>query len=545
MGQPLQVDQDRLYSLAQEYESLGDQARRSHEKLEAIIDEEGKCWGDDEPGQNFEETYLTDSQRLLDSAARTVESLIEEGKLLNETSGGLDNADQQASEAIRNAMTTPDGHGLASADELPRATGPGPPLSSTVPSTDNPIPLPHTALDSTESAINAAPAQHTSAPWTDSAAKAADPESAPSQPGITQASASEPTDSAASPSGYGTPAGTPQAANHRQETLLSSARTPNPSAVSARTGTSDTPAMGERRPARTPWSPNTPTSAAPNPGRVSAPPTSPNEARPPNAGPSAANRRDKRDERKPPAVSSSPPQRDSEQSKVGPADPKVSQFLERALTDRHNLQVVGFDTPGIDLGTLRAIAQALDDVLTEHPYLTLPEFVIGECGENVTRLEWDWVPGAHGPTPTIKCLTLDTAVSRGFGVSTDSVHAGKKTGGLAREREKRPVYSMIVRELGCALDIIGGFGGRPAAQKILITEYFSMCGDSRFDNSLGNIVRGFMQWRGQLSGEGFPNGRFDPGTALPEAFVEVQLNNEEASAPAHALRSLLVGMAKT
>ncbi|MFI6363639.1 hypothetical protein ACIBG0_12920 [Nocardia sp. NPDC050630] len=52
------------------------------------------------------------------------------------------------------------------------------------------------------------------------------------------------------------------------------------------------------------------------------------------------------------------------------------------------------------------------------------------------------------------------------------------------------------------------------------------------------------QWRAQLSGYGFHNGRFDPGMAVADAFTEVQTNGFEAAAPAKVLHRLLIETAR-
>ncbi|NKY55731.1 hypothetical protein [Nocardia flavorosea] len=229
---------------------------------------------------------------------------------------------------------------------------------------------------------------------------------------------------------------------------------------------------------------------------------------------------------------------------TGNAAAQTNQFLVQALTARHDLRVVGFDAPGIAPGTCHEIAVAIDDVLTEHPHLALGEFVIGECGQDVTRLEWAQVPGEHGPETQIRRLTLQYEVACRPELYFEKVRAGTAPGRPGPGSEERPVYCAIVRELGHALDTLGGLHARRVAQRTLIAEYFVLRGAELYTETLGSVVHGYQQWRDGPGDNGSAGGRFDPGPALADAFVEVQLNRGEAGAPARALRRLLVETAR-
>jgi len=218
--------------------------------------------------------------------------------------------------------------------------------------------------------------------------------------------------------------------------------------------------------------------------------------------------------------------------------------LAEALMRRHGLQVTGFDTPGVALDTLREIAQALDDVLTAHPYLDLPEFAIAECGEAVTRLDWIRGSDEGENIPRVKRLILNMATAENTDSLARKVSAETERGGISRGSAGRPLYSTVVRELGHALDVTGGLRAHSISQRTLISEYLSECGDSRFDTPLGVVVTDYRRWRGRLSGYGFPHGRFEPGRALADAFAEVQLDAGKAVAPARVLHRLLVTTAK-
>ncbi len=224
------------------------------------------------------------------------------------------------------------------------------------------------------------------------------------------------------------------------------------------------------------------------------------------------------------------------------ATPDEARELAEALMARHGLRVLGFETPGIGLDILREIAAALDDVLTAYPYIALPKFAIAECGEAVTRLERS--RNADGSGPLLAGLTLNVAFAKDAETLAEKVAAETGRGKISRGSENRPVYSTIVRQLGHALDISGGFAARAVSQRTMISEYLSECGDTRLETPLGGIVRGYLKWRDGLSRYGFPNGRFEPGMALADAFVEVQMNPADAGAPARVLHRLLVETAR-
>jgi hypothetical protein len=109
---------------------------------------------------------------------------------------------------------------------------------------------------------------------------------------------------------------------------------------------------------------------------------------------------------------------------------------------------------------------------------------------------------------------------------------------------QRPVYSSIVRELGAALDVAGGFGARTTAGRALLTAYLSQEVEHGA-GSFGRTVSGFREWRSQLSGNSFRRGQLDTAAALAEAFTEVVLNASRAAPPAQELHGLLVRSARS
>ncbi|WP_227983664.1 hypothetical protein [Nocardia spumae] len=532
MGQELSIDEVRLRAVVQEYESIASEARQIYNELRDHFARVGKFWGDDESGRTFAETFEPDSRTLLDNMNRTLGALAEEGKLLSGVAGRLGDADLDGKMAIQDAGDR----------EYPTETGQsvsGTPTSESAAAHSTPNSAVPTARSSAPSAVEgpgvSAPAQAGPAgsatrnhPEANSPAEAA-PDSRSGAPGNADSGLS------------GAPTSTASAPPTSTSGVVPPSDTKGPSAreVPAAEGSKKAggPGSAESQRSNTPWSDRAASSApGSDPARkVSAPPARGGRPSAPSAPKAPAK-----------AAPGSPKRarREDKRVEVRRATSSEAQELADALMSRHGLQVIGFDTPGISLDTLREIAQALDDVLTAHPYLDLPEFAIAECGDATTRLDWAWNPGDGERTPRVKSVTLNVATAKDSSTLAGEVSAEIERGGISRGSDSRPLYSTIVRELGHALDVTGGLRAHSVSQRTLISEYLSECGDSRFEKSLGVVVTDFRRWRGRLSGYGFPHGRFEPGRALADAFTEVQLNAGKAVPPARVLHRLLVDTAK-
>ncbi|MFD0360920.1 hypothetical protein ACFQZZ_05595 [Nocardia sp. GCM10030253] len=190
--------------------------------------------------------------------------------------------------------------------------------------------------------------------------------------------------------------------------------------------------------------------------------------------------------------------------------------IAREMAVRHDLEIVGFDSAGVDEPTVREIAVAVDELLAKYP-IPLRGIEIAEGGDGMpSRLVRDRVSGAGQSGPPATWIVLDKAAVANWGRPAGSI-AG--TGADRRGDDERPVYTTIVREFGRALDTAGNFRARQEAQRTLITE----------------SLRG---------GGGFGGGLLDPGKALVEGFTEVVLRGERAGSLATVLHGVLVKMAQ-
>ncbi len=233
-----------------------------------------------------------------------------------------------------------------------------------------------------------------------------------------------------------------------------------------------------------------------------------------------------------PPASAGKQDRESERSSPKGSRESLAARLTRHLAERHGVRAFGFDTPDVPDQVLTEIVAAVDKVLPWYPSIVLSAIGIAElpAGES-TRLERDSTPERELPRE----IPMDTdgfAVHAGArivlaaGAATDpdalaaDTAASERAGLLAPGCARRPVFSSIVRELGGALDMAGGFTARALARHALIA---------------GSVPPGPCPDR--------TAGRLEPAAALAEAFTDVVLNAGRVDPPARQLHQLLVDAA--
>ncbi|WP_228001481.1 hypothetical protein [Nocardia australiensis] len=192
--------------------------------------------------------------------------------------------------------------------------------------------------------------------------------------------------------------------------------------------------------------------------------------------------------------------------------------IAHEMAAKHDLEIIGFDTAGVDEDTVREIAGAVDDLLAKYS-IPLRGIEIAESrdgaapGRSLTGAARQGQPGPPAPW-----LVLDRAA-----ITNSDPPPGPARPMAWRRRNRhpyadRPVYVMIVREFGRALDAAGNFRARQEAQRVLIAE--SLRGGGSFEHAL-----------------------LDPGAALVDGFTEVELRRAKAGQLAKMLHGVLVKMA--
>ncbi|WP_146165361.1 MULTISPECIES: WXG100 family type VII secretion target [Nocardia] len=521
MGDQFWADLDQLHALAPEFDRIGSDVHAAVERLRHALAAEGAPWGDDDAGKSFANSYLPEQQRSMLDLSDLVKVLQQAGPDLRQLVTNLEDQDRALGQQVGDRMP---GIEPSRREATPSVTPPAQPLPSSAlapgPSAVETGKPPATPRVSPPGGGGGSGAQQT-------------PVSSGAQPPSRAASGTR-KPSSEDPRTGGNPTGTPPAA-------ASSARnSANPSDVRKTAAAASTPWQAAPRrdvdagvriastaeaggraagdaartsaSSRTPWS--TPSSARAAP-RVSAP----ESGSPPRAsGPRGTKR----------------PEREPASSKVGKPAESLAARLARELAERHGVQAFGFETPGVSDDVLRELTVAVHDVLPIYPAIDLRAIGLDELPEGeLTRLEWD----ADGPAPYTVRIVLAARAAVDPGGLERTVAAAERLGMLAPGSGQRPVYSSIVRELGGALDVAGGFAARSVAHRALVATYLSRP-DTADRGSLGRVVAGFRRWRAQLSGRSFQGDRFDPAAALSEAFTDVVLNGE-AVPPARVLHGVL------
>ncbi|MFI7667919.1 hypothetical protein [Nocardia sp. NPDC049526] len=558
MAQSLEVDEERLRALVPEFEDIGADAQRVLDQLKAALEREGEPWGRDTPGQAFADTYVPDRDKGIASLAKTVASLREEGKIVSDLVESFDRQDRESARLISDTgdQSPPDSQNAGSTtptdqysqdQQAPTATNSTPDATRSSPASQ-PDPADSSTPTSTTTPDASSSAQPTPTPTA----------TAPTTPGGLNGNGMP---AQGSPFGDGAAApDTRDTSDSRPESDTTTGNSAQPAAVRP---TADA-VTADRKQSNTPWSRGTsgsgstpdttaPKAAAAAPTQTSAPSNDAPRVSAPSSTPprmSAPHLPDQNQQYARPAAKAAGKAFGAESKSAARhpwADGAVggeNALLARKLAERHDLELVGFDDPSVDGYTIREIAAALDDVLSQYPYVDLRQIAIADSADAATRLEWDWVAGATGPEPFTRRIVLDTVVARNPAVFAEYIRTATHSGKLARGSDRRPVYSTMVRELGHALDVAGSFRARQAAQDALIAEFTRTRGTAPRENAATESSSEYEQWRAQLSGYGFHNGRFDPGMAVADAFTEVQINGSEAAPPAKVLHRLLVETAR-
>ncbi|GAA5081952.1 hypothetical protein GCM10023319_24140 [Nocardia iowensis] len=192
--------------------------------------------------------------------------------------------------------------------------------------------------------------------------------------------------------------------------------------------------------------------------------------------------------------------------------------LAAALRENHGLEVVGFDTPGLELGRVREYAQAIHDALTAHPEIELRGASILETDravQAVIGLEHVELGGAL----YTEMIVLNAAVA---------AEAGQPAG---------PLYHAVLREFGDAMVYAGRWRAEVYAMPALHEHYTAHVGpmtDAAFTRWLTTEFR---------PGSFDDAGAFHVRRALRESFAAVMGKRADVTAGEQVLHDVLVEQA--
>ncbi|MEV0032773.1 hypothetical protein [Nocardia sp. NPDC050793] len=497
MAQALHVDLDGLRAQGAAFEEIGDAMRATVERLRAGLAAEGKPWGDDEPGRAFERGYLPNSEQGMAGLAQTAETLREFGKRMRTTAGNFEGEDFAGGEEID-----------ALDNQFPANASPSMvPSPESVSDTGDVVTADPVGEGSGQTGYGAARPQLPTAPNFDTSASNQSRDTSSSPRGQSAGAAATPVDRRVPGAGARLLGPTPW----REQQRVSAAQ--------------------DRRPSTNPWS-----KSGMSADQSSTPPR-------PTANSSQRPRRHGTDDRR--GRTNMSKSDGLSGTAAGREDSGSVTELARMLADRHGLEVIGFETSGLDLVTVREFVSAVDDVLSTYPMLRLRCVGIGVLGPESTVISVQPSRTSRDDTsqPSAWSIILDADAARephrhaeGFREVLQgllSVVAGA---------DQRPIYSSAVLSLGRALDVGACGAARQRAERALIAEYLFVHGGGYRRLGLGRVVSDYRRWRGPLCGSAY--GSLDPGRALATAFTDVVLNRACAAEPAKALHRLLVETAR-
>lgn len=534
MNNSLSVEPAELRASAAKLMRQADETEQMLETIKAIIVEQGKCWGDDELGETFAQSYEPDSERGVKSFADIVADMRSMSANLQNSATEFEQQDRRGAQLIADPTVPGTTDTLVPHRPGGAEISPGTVVNPHSPSDFGRQPTTPARPHSTWSAADTVPQpEQADSPGSDAAAGNTSPESP--QPGRSpdspqsESPATEPPGSqtGGSPSQTvpNTPAARDAARPHSTAPAPVAGRQPETPAPRS----SRTPAG--RPVAESPWSPSKPNGPAARPAvspartgetppRVSPPQT---PARPPR-GTSA----------KP----EEPPKRPGKKSRPQvaqhanePTDPEAMRIV-REMAARHGLNLTGFEPAGLDVRAARDIADAVDLVLTRYPTV-LRGIEIDDTAGAPASVE----NRAEGATPETVApwIVLTRATATGRRPAADRPPGSEAV-------PDRPVYTTILGQLGAAFDLMGGFRARNEAQRALIAEYLRLHGAQ--GETLGQVVAAYKRWRARLGDGCFDRGVFVPARALAEGFIEVETKHDTASGPAKVLHRTLVAMAR-
>ncbi|WP_280370260.1 WXG100 family type VII secretion target [Nocardia wallacei] len=509
-----QFDPDRIRRQGALLGDLGDRVGGTYAGLRDNLAEADGCWGDDDLGVAFAESFTPGADQLLTNLRAMQESLRETARGLIDATRSVEDADQNIAGRTDRDSGEPSRGDPGPAVGAPQPSQAAPPLTpdanaspAATPASSPPPAAPQTATAEVENSSggplsdpSGQPA-HTEQPT---------PDAGPDEAGGQDTPRGVPDSSHPSPG-----AASPAAGDRRPEERSGSpAAIPPPLAENNSPRARDGLSAGDSRRAAgagrqaTPWTtPPRPAPGAHAAEESSRPPAARSDAPPPRKRGQGRSGRDRTPER--------PVGRPGASAALG--------WLARTLAERHGVQVTGFDLPGLEDTAVREFAAAIDRVLTDYPAVVLDRVAVTDLGGgDGPPVRWER-ESRDDRAPAVRSITLDQSVA---GASAPP--------GLR-------VYAATVRELASALDSAGaGVVGR-RVQRILIAEYLRRAA-GRY-TSLGEVVRGYRRWRAELNELFGDADDFDIRRALGYAFADVVLHGVRASAQAQVLHAALVAAA--
>lgn len=207
--------------------------------------------------------------------------------------------------------------------------------------------------------------------------------------------------------------------------------------------------------------------------------------------------------------------------------------IQRTLEQRHGLQVIGFDNPRADVDILREFARAIDERLIRFPQIHLDSVRIEPLDDGIFAKTVSIHRPTDGRPPYAESIVLNETLATDPVKLRRAVALNVEDGRFNPAYNRRPTYSIIVHEVGHAMDTSGSPLTRFRVDADLVRRY-----TATHENP---TPEGYDEWLRQL-----PRLCFDArdalynSEALPEGFADVELNGDNASEPAKVLNAALL-----
>ena len=217
---------------------------------------------------------------------------------------------------------------------------------------------------------------------------------------------------------------------------------------------------------------------------------------------------------------------------------EVGDLLKSKYRD---LEILGFnDDHKPDIRAVREFAEAIDDMLTKYPQVTVTKVSISKPPPGF-RHAYAWATGR----PTGKGY-MSTAISLNANMATDwqayleSMQGCWDDRWLFRGVPNKPVYSVMIHEFGHAMDYAGNEAAHQKTAQVLLQIWQRAAPDADYRAWSHQQMSTYS-----FSLEYGKEDTVDPWEVLAEAFADVEMNGENASETSKALHKLMLDSLNT
>ena len=102
MSDSMRMEPEEIRSGGNKIGHAGEDCENVHQKLKSGLDAEGKCWGDDEAGQEFAKGYEKSAKDVEEAIKKVAKALVDIKANLHATAADTEGRDAESAENIAN-----------------------------------------------------------------------------------------------------------------------------------------------------------------------------------------------------------------------------------------------------------------------------------------------------------------------------------------------------------------------------------------------------------------------------------------------------------